>query len=1356
MIKTLFDKTGNIVELQHCQQFFCVEVFVPKRLVFVDKPNKDIPSLQDTNKPKKDDYRKLRSDNIDKALLELVDKKKISDAQYEDTLKILDSGNRDENETLIRNTELYYNNRLSKNGYALALNRSLKKLKIEPTKEGEKIEESTADSGKKLEHVTAPNPIDEIRSEISHKIRSLIESTENLLIIAESQKPASDGDRLNRIRKLRQELHVLNDLDKAAGKETKKILQELLETKKLTNQQANAIYIISPATAGFDENWKKIMASFKDPDVIAKLEQILKAKKTDLAEIIRIQQDYEKRRQEQIALLSEMNHEIHVKTEQERAKEMFNRRIGFTVEPEKKLRYIYFREILDSNGELQDYKKTYRYATIKKIEFPEMEIQDDTGKILQKVPAYTPTITLEWEDIDTKEKDSIVMDGAKFAESVDHQDICEIIEDKKDIEQSLGDAVVEGETLEYREIDFGTANGEEKDKKVQILNIDETKKEITLSSSVLTATYPSPRREEKLSYGAFLKWYRRSDVVKPIASLEVLRQRLKDEQARRNLKYPDSSGQPRNSKEYPHIEAIAGEALYQDVHPPAEFIIQSIDEEKVVLNNGMSFTLANFLRWVQKYEIEKLSPEAEAHKASEKIKDEQAKAEVFDAVKKQVIKDIDDKKKKKLEDENPQAFNSKPVPLPSVSKLRKMWNKTYFLSIDDIWEMGKEDVEFFKRALHRDKEGRIALVGEHLHEPITELASEYLSREQKHEHEEVSRIEEAYKHLGPDKLWPLLYDAPTRFHLRAAMNMLAEKGLLHWEDELLWRAINRLSFGRPRWVRSEDDLEPVIDSFWGNHTFLDYKGKNGHAYDSKKNGFTEEAKQLEADPQQNGGLHGALQRILYHHMHGEIVNPPEYESYLHYAIEGGKLGFEDKLYFLIMGLTIRGKGHDGFPGNTLLSMERLSTLDSTLLNKFPILDYFATKSFPQFDHHGHPKMVIENGRKVQARGNISYWNMLQIVNTYILPQQKLDTVSHYAELNPPAKFKEFIERVMIWDNRVQVRLAEKSSRDASNWDHDDLDNHAPHLGEETIEQITAKEGGAKQNVSVAGVKNAFVGLNHFTYLTMNMFQQALANKDSEGAHQNIDRMIKILRTFIRLHAIVDRRFYHEKDRTRLSDVDLAGNAVTDSKKSVWEHINQLQVNLGEISNRLGLGEDWRKIMKKSGISEKEQSEVIRKFGTKLSGALHNYAVDHTNDQNLKANSKIDLHGYNALNELFTDAQKTTGIEINGKVGKRVKAEAQEIPLSQPFRPYTDDDLQQKVEEFLRLQKQLEGKPERNSAQRDSDQKNRLESIIQRVQKGKLLEVKDDDVKLLDDQLKKLRGETQRKLPQDENFEQQAA
>jgi hypothetical protein len=169
-----------------------------------------------------------------------------------------------------------------------------------------------------------------------------------------------------------------------------------------------------------------------------------------------------------------------------------------------------------------------------------------------------------------------------------------------------------------------------------------------------------------------------------------------------------------------------------------------------------------------------------------------------------------------------------------------------------------------------------------------------------------------------------------------------------------------------------------------------------------------------------------------------VVNPHHYEELLHYAMRMGKMRMEEKVFYLIHGIT-----------SGLMPLERLRVLSGErgeLLMKFPFLDYF-------YQHHNS----IPELRKIA------------------------DRITEYEDgkptLKPGAKTTMFIRLVLLRDDEARNRMSKASDRVAEQLDHEDIPYLATELDWVKMLALGGAMSGDRPKVTKEGWKNAYVGFN---------------------------------------------------------------------------------------------------------------------------------------------------------------------------------------------------------------------------------------------------------------------------------------
>lgn len=1299
------------------------------RFVFADAKHGATGSEDEEHKEKEEEKKEkvtVTQANAREVIKNLSSEKKIDTAAEGKALKILEKGSEEEKKNLLPHLQRAVDGALNVSEFNKFLSEAEKKI---PAKtEGEK------ESSKKPK-----DDEEELTFDVKSKIKLQTEEA-----VAETGKAASalmnQGEEKQeaalKIKNINQELKNLNAGINKYGDQINNSLKEMVDNKQITPALANELAKIDFNETDAQKKWEQLTKDISDPKAKTTLESLTKLKEKNAESDVKILQEYDKKLAEFRELMNKEGEKIHEILDKKRNLEALSGSAGFPLNVGQTLVYKRVAE----NPETKLLEETQQKVKIKDIVYDDMEIKDDKGNITKKIKSVTPAIIIESLDQEDKVFRQDKMSMADFLDWVDAMDVAEDLQTKKDLEKSIDTTLNEGDQFEYRQLlSAVTRQFSPEDITVKVEKIDQSKQEITLDQEIrLSSTAPKTRR---LNYGQFAKWFKRNEVMRPIENLSKLRDALILHNNIQNQVFK------RDPSMYPHIEATEGEILKYDNEDETKFVIKEINDKKIVLDNGAKYTPAAFLRWIKKNHVQKFSPEAEAIKSAEMEQGDGEKKKTFEEVKQKAereqlkILEEADKLPPNLVIQKPEIATHHPT-----GYIRQLWNDTSIASLYDLWEVGKTSVELIERKLKRWSHGKVGVIGQSMFAGFggnsvvgsffTELGAEFKGVAQHAENEEVNHHVEHYRTMGIETVKHELHEAPNKDILKAAITVLSEKGELRWDDHGLWDSMNKFAQGIPCWVEKKsylENIENIMDAWWGQGTFKEFRTKQDSAYNGTKSSFKDNAKRLENDPLQNGGLRSALKGLLYKHIHGEYVSAAEYESYLDFAIDAGKLSFEEKLYFLVMGIAAESPGAHGHHGQTLLHIDRAGAIEGDRLNQFPIIDYFV-KSMQQVDENGNPIYKInEKGEKVAVIEKPNINNFKVWFRNYCLPDLKnksLDSVESFKDLKPGDTFKTFIREEVLWDDATRIRM-DKAAKSPEQWDHDDMHMFVTILGEETIEQITKKAGGAKQQLSNEGIKNAYLGLNHFTKLKMEMMQRHLKDGTPQGkaaAEKDLRDLMNILRSFVRFDSILDRRYYHADNAyTRFGDQEKRGKPGWDSSRPVKTHIEEMHNFLKELGNSVGLNEDVKVLFKQLSAStpdeKAKQQSVISEFGKKLEGAL---AVKKIED----------------INNLFQSIQDKNRNKGNKQVRgildqPETKVEAKEITkASVQLNAYRSEEIQEKIELIKSLQKRLGEVGKKPVEEVAKEGKKRLNEIYREIDEGTYIR-QANDLKILDDQINEI-------------------
>ncbi len=165
--------------------------------------------------------------------------------------------------------------------------------------------------------------------------------------------------------------------------------------------------------------------------------------------------------------------------------------------------------------------------------------------------------------------------------------------------------------------------------------------------------------------------------------------------------------------------------------------------------------------------------------------------------------------------------------------------------------------------------------------------------------------------------------------------MLNDRGILHWDDPVLLRALGRVSgmtFNIPEDIDDDPSIgrlkEKVKDAcamVWSKEVYRNWANTNNENTQKK---FADYTSEFRNDTNQARTLSSML-RLWSSGTKSDLTNPVKFEAYIATAIENGLMMPKDRFYYLIMGVATKDPD-----GKSLLSKEaflRLADLESIIL-----------------------------------------------------------------------------------------------------------------------------------------------------------------------------------------------------------------------------------------------------------------------------------------------------------------------------------------------------------------------------------------------------------------------------------------
>jgi len=450
------------------------------------------------------------------------------------------------------------------------------------------------------------------------------------------------------------------------------------------------------------------------------------------------------------------------------------------------------------------------------------------------------------------------------------------------------------------------------------------------------------------------------------------------------------------------------------------------------------------------------------------------------------------------------------------SYLKTLWADTRVFSVMDFWEMGKSMWEYYDRRFDRKQKEKYSSVGKHL--PF--FSPEMQRINQSAENEEVNQFKETFEEFGALQIQERLRISSNQDEVKAAFQVLSDKGHLRWDDVQMWKNFNQFVSasnkipipvdGDPYRIVSDDPnsqhynrngfdyLKTALDSVWGEGSYDGWKNSNQSNYASKASSYEEEGKEL-------GNVAGShttrLGELLRKHKAGEFVDPHRYEGLILHAIRDGKATMQAKLFYIIEGVAAVNS-----QGRTLMSFDRVAHIEGNYIAAFPILEHFTSGAPDRATGESVPYTLQDFKKWVHIfdDGEPGRYQPGRMVNKFLWDQ-------------------------VITSETTKTRI-NKALRNAEGIDHDDYYAYLPPATEQQITDATkGQSGGGKKFLTVEGYKNCFPG-----------FSQLMRTFTEKGESKKLAQAIV---SYVRFESIMADRFEKGNDTYQRLDDEMDRNCV---------------------------------------------------------------------------------------------------------------------------------------------------------------------------------------------------------------------
>ena len=848
--------------------------------------------------------------------------------------------------------------------------------------------------------------------------------------------------------------------------------------------------------------------------------------------------------------------------------------------------------------------------TIKEINQRTNPLRDREGNVIND-QVYDVDIIVQADDGSTE-----TYTGGRFIKWVDATDAAPVVKNLQQLNErsnlaSLGLQYQDGQRLEYTAGVTVDQRGrvDPNRQPVAITSINDN--EVTLSQPVTTlhaeaaphARLTADRQAQTMTLGEFEKWANRNDVIPQVRDLNHLNELL----AHHNTHVNNTHN--RNAEHYPPIRAERGQDLQYGDDTSVRRKISKADDDGIRFLDGETMTPTQFLNWVRSEDVENSNSKVLADRAAAaagRLGADEEEQNIIREHKKGFFDDWD--------------FSFGGLAAPQFKKnrpygpVKEIWNQYTWVSMADVINMGKEVIEFVKRKHNRNSKHRYSSIGKDLPfpGPLKQLNTEFDRVNQSAETEEVNQYKEAISDWGTWDIMEKLQTTNNKDEAKACFISLSDKGELRWDDKAMWSMLNRLTAkhtgkGASLFIHLTDELQrdpetgimmsgedrtkAAIDAIWGDSTWHEWFSKNVSSYNSAKSAYESKAKQIEHDPKGTGGLQGELERLLREWKEGKYVNPHEYEELVDFSIMAGKLSVEDKIFYLMEGLTAAAPSGP-MKGMTLLHLDRVGDIEGKYLNSFPLLDFFTNKGEKPF----HPDYLSGKVDEPPS-GGYKVKDLQSFREHYYKKESDVDCKSG-------EEFSRFMWEWMIVDPGFKKRLS-KGLNKAEGIDHDDAHVYIPAAAPSAVEKFTGSVRGNQNFFTAEGYMNGYPGFNQYLVSLSNRHDELMGMKQSgnsplsekemkEALKETTEAIATSIQSYIKFDAYMDARLQPtERTRARLDSTKYNEKPVNDPSFTVGQHKKQLDNMIKEICKAYEVPKEIMDVLyKKPDLRNKKEIDEI--------------------------------------------------------------------------------------------------------------------------------------------------------------------
>lgn len=317
------------------------------------------------------------------------------------------------------------------------------------------------------------------------------------------------------------------------------------------------------------------------------------------------------------------------------------------------------------------------------------------------------------------------------------------------------------------------------------------------------------------------------------------------------------------------------------------------------------------------------------------------------------------------------------------------WQSIEFYSLGQMLEMFELVGEQVKEILKNNDKLKGGSLGERL---LPESLGGSIAKQQKISALQaiVKRHMDALENISDsDKIWDKLDASDDLFYVYACIKVLAERGRLRFDDQRLWKALNRCIKGtNDRSLRipvdafkaapnkAQSSIYKVLNTLIGS-------GKGEEMFENNSSKFTAEVRKYDAEADKLNGdqqLIPELYNMLDNWRTDSSNDSHRFLSFLEYAIKEDEVNGAQMMYLIRGAFTVKNE-----KGITLLPNRLISTFGQYAKKYFPIKHFLAFQD-------SNASNALVDGAKIDDPNNIdesAVWARIALVDLW-----KRKTIEH--------------------------------------------------------------------------------------------------------------------------------------------------------------------------------------------------------------------------------------------------------------------------------------------------------------------------------------------------------------------------